>query len=338
MSRQGDPRPRILFSCLSESDPKWLRGVTSLVSSLRRFGGSSSSARFVVNYVDRVPTEAATALSGLGAETRRVEALGDRGPQNKLRMLDLHQAYDFDVLVALDCDTVVVSDPAPHIPGSAIGAKPVDRDPLSRRDWRRLYGALGSGWDPDAGIPPCFNSGVLTVPRQLCEPLRREWLSAHHEVAAALGSDSRLIPRHLHFFSDQFSLALCLARAGLEPDPLPLIMNFPTHVPVPDSALQAGGEPVILHYHRAVDRRGMLQRPRSPLAAEAAERFNRARASELGLDYFGLRSRSRVARWAEAAAERFFLALALRQRLRSLIGAGVTPASRRSGRCGRSGA
>ncbi len=53
-------------------------------------------------------------------------------------MLDLHQSFDFDVLVALDCDTVVVGDPAPHIPGSAIGAKPVDHDPLSQGDWRRL--------------------------------------------------------------------------------------------------------------------------------------------------------------------------------------------------------
>jgi hypothetical protein len=339
MSRPGEARPRILFSCLSESDPEWLRGVTGLVSSLRRFGGSSSSDRFVVNYVDRVPAEAEEALSGLGAETRRVEGLRDRGPQNKLRMLDLHQDYDFDVLVALDCDTAVVEDPAPHIPGGAIGAKPVDRDPISRRDWRRLYGALPSaGWDAGEGIPPCFNSGVLTVPRSLCEPLRREWLSAHDEVAAALGSDSRLIPRHLHFFSDQFSLALCLARSGLDVDPLPPTMNFPTHVSVPDPAAGAGGEPIILHYHRAIDRRGFLYRPRSPLAAEAAERFNRARASDLGLDYPGLRSRSRAARWGGAAAERFFLLLALRQRLRSLIGAGATPASRRSGRCGRSGA
>jgi hypothetical protein len=337
MSRR-DPRPRVLFSCLSEADPRWLRGVTGLVSSLRRFGGSCSEARFVVNYVDRVPAEAATALAGLGAETRRVEALGD-GPQNKLRMLDLHQAYDFDVLVALDCDTAVVADPAPHIPASAIGAKPVDRDPLSRRDWRRLHGALGSaGWDRNEEIPPCFNSGVLTVPRSLCEPLRREWLSAHEDVAAALGSDSRLIPRHLHFFSDQFSLALCLARAGLPLEPLPPSMNFPTHVPVADSGSQAGGEPVILHYHRATDRLGMLYRPRSPLAAEAAERFNRARASDLGVAFEGLRPRSRTAQWSEAAAERFWLVLALRQRLRSLIGTGVTPASRRSGRCGRSGA
>jgi hypothetical protein len=339
MSIGSDPQRRILFTCLSESDPDWFPRVQSLVLSLRWFGGSCKAAPFVVNYVDRVPPEAASALSEMGAATRCVAPLRDRGPQNKLRMLDLHESFDFDVLVALDCDTVVVGDPAHHIPPSAIGAKPADYDLLTRRDWQRLYRALDiTASEPSMRatssgreIQPCFNSGVLTVPRPLCEQFRHEWLSAHSQVADALGSDSHLIPRHLHFFADQFSLAVCLGRTSLGFAPLPVTMNFPTHVPVHGSSLSAGAQPVILHYHDAVDDRGFLYRPRSPVAADQADAFNRARASGLDIGYSGLQTRPLLARLAQGTADRFWLMLASRQRLRSMLGGGFSNLGRGGG-------
>ena len=246
MKMRSDSHRQILFACVSESDPEWFPRVQNLVLSLRRFGGSCKEAPFVVNYVDEVPAEAASVLSEMGAETRRVAPLRDRGPQNKLRMLDLHDSFEFDVLVALDCDTVVVGDPAPHIPHSAVGAKPVDYDPLTRHDWRRLYHRLNitasaptvRATSTGKETPSCFNSGVLTVPRPLCEQFQQEWLSAHSQVADTLGSDSRVIPRHLHFFGDQLSLAFCLAYTNLDFVPLSVTMNFPTHVPVHDHRCQ----------------------------------------------------------------------------------------------------
>ena len=336
MNRGIDSHRKILFSCVSESDPEWLPRVQNLVLSLRRFGGSCKAAPFVVNYVDRVPPKAASVLSEMGAETRCVAPFRDRGPQNKLRMLDLHDSFDFDVLVALDCDTVVVGDPAPHIPPSAIGAKPVDYDPLTRRDWRRLNRILNITASEPAmhatstgrKIPPCFNSGVLTVPRPLCEPFQQDWLCAHAQVTGALGSNSQLIPRHLHFFADQLSLALCLAHTRLDFVPLLVDMNFPTHVPVHGSSLSGNTQPVILHYHGAVDEQGFLYQPRSPLAKDHADAFNRARASKLEIDYHGLHSRPRWARLAQATADRVWLMLASRQRLRSILGDGLTKVGR----------
>ena len=325
----GTDQRKILFSCLSESDPEWLSSVQGLVLSLRRFGGACRTARFVVNYVDRVPAEAASVLSELGAETRSVAPLGDRGPQNKLRMLDLHESFDFDVLVALDCDTVVVGDPSPHIPGSAIGAKPVDYDPLSQGDWRRLCRALdntasestsGAVTPTSPEVPPCFNSGVLTVPRSLCGQFQQEWLSSHSQVVEALGADSRLIPRHLHFFADQFSLAFCLARTNLSSVPLPVSMNFPTHVPVDCAELPEDSPPLILHYHDATDQSGFLYRPRSALGAAQVEAFNLARAASTGVAYPGLRGKPLSSRIGRSLARRFWSILAVRQRMRSWLG------------------
>ncbi len=326
MSRK--PEPRILFSCVTDSSPECLPVVENLVFSLRQFGGSCRDAPFVVNFVGHVPDTAARALSELCAEARCVEPMLGRDTANKLRMLELHQSFSFDVLVALDCETVVLSDPRPHIPVSAIGAKPVDYDPLSRGDWRRLYRAMGipiptpkiRATSSGSEITPCFNSGVLTVPGALCRQFQREWSSAHLQMAAALGGDSHVIPRHLHYFEDQVSLALCMARSSLPFVPLPVVMNFPTHVPVHDSALSGHSPALILHYYDAVDDRGFLYRPQSPIGAEGAEAFNAARAARLGIPYAGLRPRRRLSRLSEAIADRFWLILAVRQRLRSWLG------------------
>ena len=220
------------------------------------------------------------------------------------------------MLVALDCDTVVVADPAPHVPRSAIGAKPsFDYDPLAPADWRRIYRAMGVAPSPlkiratSTGMESslCFDSGVLTVPRPFCEQLQHEWIGAHSQVAAVLGRDSHLIPRHLHFFTDQVSLALCTACSSLRFRPLPVTMNFPTHVPVHLSALPEDPCPVILHYHDAVDDRGLLYRPRSTVAVDRANAFNLALAAQLGVPYSGLCTRPLLSRLAQGTADRVWV-------------------------------
>ena len=133
------PGPTVLFSCVAGA-ARWIPRVEDLVFSVRRFGGSCSDAPFVVNFVGEIPDRAGRVLADLGADARTVEPIPGQPTANKLRMLDLHRSAEFEVLVALDCDTVVVADPRPQIPSSAIGAKPADSDPFTHRDWRRLYG------------------------------------------------------------------------------------------------------------------------------------------------------------------------------------------------------
>ena len=322
------PGRRFLFTCVSETAPGWLPRVLDLVYSLRQFGGAACNAPFVVNFVGHVPPSAGTALLELGADSRSIEPIGGTAPGNKLRMLDLHEAFDFDFLVALDCDTVVVGDVTQYVPDSKIGAKPVDFDPLPPGDWRRLYRSLEIE-PPDSTvrasssgeeIQASYNSGVLTVPYRLCAQFETEWRHVHAEVVEALGSTSTLLPRHLHFFADQMSLALWAAGSDIGIAALPVAMNFPTHVPVHPSTTSEAEPPVILHYHDAVDKRGFLLRPRSRLAVEKADAFNVARASRMGMAYEGLRSSSPLARIAHSAGNAFWRVLSARQRARTWLG------------------
>ncbi len=68
-------------------------------------------------------------------------------------------------------------------------------------------------------IPACYNSGVLTVPGEFCEQLEREWGGVHAAVLDALGEGSEVMPKHLHFFADQISLAIWAAETSSRSKP-----------------------------------------------------------------------------------------------------------------------
>src|SRR5688500_13752400 len=111
----GDVSPDgVLFSCVSENGEPWFHKVYNLVLSLRLFGGSLAEARVVVNFVGDVDADYADRLNALGADVRIVERFDPRSPYlNKLRMLELAAEYEFDVLVALDCDVLIAGDLQP---------------------------------------------------------------------------------------------------------------------------------------------------------------------------------------------------------------------------------
>lgn len=292
-----------LISCVSENSPQWFTKTENLALSVRRLGGRMRAAPMIVNFVGSVAPEYERRLGDLDVETRVVERVkGEHAFANKLRMLDLHEDRDFDVLVALDCDVVVVDDISGNVPRARIGAKPADYDYLTEPEWLRLNHALGLTPAPRAliatssgeRIRPYFNSGVLTVPRALCAALEHHWIAIHADLRRVLAGQPRLLPRHVQLHVDQLALALAISAAELPYAGLPLSMNFPTHVPVRRSVVREDGssQPMVLHYHGEIDPLGFLRRPLSEAAVSPADRFNRARAEALSLAYCGLSRRS----------------------------------------------
>jgi hypothetical protein len=293
----------------------------------------------VVNFVGEPDPAVVRRLEGHGAEIRVVEPMHGNGMANKLRMLELDRGRSFDVLVALDCDVVVVDDFSDALQADEIRAKPVDFERFGDRDWARLYALVGldapvkemQATSSGRRIPPYFNSGVVTVPHALCERLEREWSDCYALIAGAIERDRDWLPRHVHWLAEQSALSLAIVRAGLPYGALPLRLNFPTHVPVHASAGD-DVEPAILHYHGELDADGFLLKPRSPLAIDAAERFNSRRAEVLGIPYAGLRARS----WGAATRRRlerrlrqaFWRRQTVRSRWRELF-AGSDPVSGR---------
>lgn len=290
--------PRLLLSCVSEDRPIFHTRVENLVGSARWLGGSLASSSVVVNMVDSADQAFVKRIEALDAEVRVVPRVAHGGvaQANKLRMLEIHEREDFDVLLAVDCDIAVAEDPASHVSDNAISVVPADMDPFTDGQWMQIFDGLAlerrerSVRATTTGQPmyPYFNSGVIGVPRGLCADLFTAWMRALQDLDDLWQRQPGIIPRRRRFFTEQLGLSVALWRG------LPWIvasreLNFATHVALHGPTVQ-GLRPALLHYHSDADDEGFLFRPRCPVAEPAVDRVNRSRAEALNLTYEHLRT------------------------------------------------
>ena len=283
-----------IICCVTENRPSWFTKVLNLVLSVRAFGGAASDAEIVVCVVETCDPGFRSSLQRLGAQVRVVQPVDDViRYANKLRMFEL-QDIDYDVLLALDCDTIVVGDPSPFLNGDALRLKPVDRNYLSDDQWTRVYRAAGLGMpaktylstsDGDQ-IPPYFNSGVVIVPARDAARLADLWRRYVFEIKDVYERDRDIAVWRR--FNDQFALSCAVLEGGFGVDPLPISMNFPTHVRIHPSMMGSLSEVAIIHYHSDLDEDGFVLASRFGGLNEHIDRFNRERSETLGIPYAGL--------------------------------------------------
>jgi hypothetical protein len=301
--------PRVLFSCVAENRPSWFRRVQNLVLSIREFGGHLAGAPIVVNLVEGADPRFARWLERAGAAVRVVDPVDTvHRYANKLRMLELHEQAEFDVLVALDCDVVVLGDVTEFLATDTIGAKPVDCDMLTDSEWHRIFGTAEVRVPARTMVTTSFgqptyryvNSGVLLVPRDLCAPLRALWSRFLTRLRVVYDADPGLSLRRK--YNDQLALTCAIEAGGLPIRSVPVSMNFPTHIGVHPAFLDQVEDVRVVHYHTGVDRRGFVVASRYPSVNRRLDRFNRRRAEILRIPYgrlpspsFGERVRRRLA-------------------------------------------
>jgi hypothetical protein len=315
---------QLLFSCVAENRPRFATLAHNLTLSLRSFGGASRDARLVVLFVDAVEDRFRAPLEQLGAQVRVVPRVPGGNPlANKLRMLELADDLDFEVLVALDCDTIVLADPAPWADLDRIGAKAADFDRLNEQEWRKVFASLGISMPErtlmatatGTPVPPYFNSGVVYVPHRLCDPLGRAWTASYRRLSDAVAADPSLIREQWRWLVEQLSLGCAVLEAGLPWHELPPAINFPTHVPVVASSIP--GDPVIAHYHSDHDERGFLYRSRTAALDDHLNRFNLRLAEATGEPYAGIGRPPLLRRVRRRSADWFWALLADRGWYRS---------------------
>lgn len=245
---------RVVVACVAENTPIFHREVIFLFKSLRCLGGRLADAQAIAYFVDSVDAEVTATLAALDVTVQMVHRLEARcAHANKIQMLD--DTGDYDYLVAVDTDIVVVGDFSSQLTGNSIAAKPADSDPLTLAGWQKLFGYFNLQL-PEARCLtsftlnetiPYFNSGVIVIPRSWVSRLRTLWREYTMRLLDAYGELHEV--EKYRFFTDQFALSLAIARGEIPFRELPLEMNFPIHYPVHDALEPTKRSPLLIHHH-----------------------------------------------------------------------------------------
>lgn len=253
-----DPR-RVVVATVFENRMPYAGETEVLFRTLLANGGRLADARKIAYSVGPAHPLVVEVLGDLGVEVREVAPFDERCPHaNKLAMFE--PVPDSDLLLALDTDIAFAGDPLPWLSGTSVAAKPVDADPIGLELWPDLFTARGLKLPSarhltlmtGAETIGYFNSGVVAVPTRWCEALRSAWAD---EISWLLDHGDQLPERFVDqsFFTDQFGLALALARLDLPVRALPAELNYPTHIPVARALLPDTVEPILLHHHHRTD-------------------------------------------------------------------------------------
>jgi hypothetical protein len=280
-SAQPPPRPEeLLVGCVAENHPHSLAQALRLVWSLRTFGGTLAQAEILVCVVGEIDQRERTALERAGAEVRCVERFDRRNPSaNKLQFLSEALAGGKPAFLLLDHDMVIVGDPGPLLARGALQAKIADVASVTHEAFIRLFRHFGLPLPPrryrttlldEPTILYC-NTGVVLLPGDLAReiiPAWRDWNRRILEALEVLGPCAH----HCH----QASLSLALAAHPVPYVEAPVALNFPLHMAhLPRPAAVLAADPVILHYHDAVDAAGCLLPVPYPRAQARIDDFNR---------------------------------------------------------------
>src|SRR5215212_11799572 len=110
-SDNNDDDTKLLISCVGENDELYTSEVLLLFKTIKKFGGkiaAASNSKLIANFVKSIDPTIKQSLEDLGVKVRIVDPAehARETTSNKIRMLEIDD-YDYDVLIALDCDTVV---------------------------------------------------------------------------------------------------------------------------------------------------------------------------------------------------------------------------------------
>lgn len=269
----------LLVGCVADNSPKYLEQALRLVQSIRWFGGALAQARLLVCAVDGIPGSSRQALESYGAEVRVVQRFhAKNGSSNRLRFFEEAWQEGREMLLALDCDTLIVRDPLPLMRHGRLQAKIEELPTVTHDVFVRLFRHFGLPLPPRNHVIeltrtptiPYFNGGVILIPSDLARQLVPVWGSFNRELAER---PELVYPceRHLH----QASLSLALAACPVPFEEAPVELNYQinaTHLAPPEGFLTR--DPAILHYHDLVDPAGELLPPPYPLARMRSEMFN----------------------------------------------------------------
>ncbi len=271
----------IVFGCVADNNPKYFSQALRLVQSWNWFGGGTERSDFIVCAVNKINSFYKKQFNKYGAEVRIVKPYNKKHPfSNKLRFLQLEEVKNYKLSVLLDCDTIFVQDPVPHLSMDAFQAKVADKPTVPYELFQKIFNFFGldvpdQNFKCTTGEPtiPYFNAGVLSFSRQSLDSLLPGWINFNNKIIENLE-----ILEDRSMFAEQASLSLAIASTNTEFKVFAEDMNFPLHLHEP---CLENVDPVIIHYHKLVEPSGHIQNNCPyPLVKKRSMSFNRRLTDE----------------------------------------------------------
>lgn len=198
---------------------------------------------------------------------------------NKINQLSTLADDDFDVLAACDTDVAITRPLDEVVTVDFVRAKRVDLEnpPLAVLEGIRRF--LGFPEQPPLAAPGLCptaatyamncNGGMLLIPRRFMKPLGEAWLG----YARILTDHRHLLQQWVNHI-DQVSWTFAMLKLALPFQELPVEYNFPATLAkkIPRGTY---AQPVVLHYHRAIDRNGRIRASGVRLVDKSIKQANR---------------------------------------------------------------
>ncbi|HEY2036549.1 MAG TPA: DUF423 domain-containing protein [Steroidobacteraceae bacterium] len=269
---------RVIYSFVIDEDPRFL--VESRIF-LRVILASGVAPRDVVAQVTQRSGDVGRDLAASFGVPAVDLPLGPDGAfTNKINQLfTLADDDEFDVLAACDTDLAITRPLDEVAMVECVRARRVDQEnpPLAVLEHIREF--LGFREQPPLaapGVAPAArtyamncNGGMLLIPRQFMKPLGEAWRG----YAQALTEQRQLLQQWVNHI-DQVSWAFAMLKTELPFQELPVEYNFPTSLArrIPPGTY---AKPVVLHYHRSIDKKGRIRASGIRLVDESITEANR---------------------------------------------------------------
>jgi hypothetical protein len=241
---------KLLITCLGENTPEFHFRIITLFKTIKSYGGQLARAKFIAIFVERVDTIVKEYLISMGVQVNIVKPFENKLQRhcNKIRMLELEESYD--ILIALDCDTVVTRDFSSHLSDTAIRRCDSLLDPLTLVEWKYLYRYFKLPIPKDIKKIHA-NSAVLFIPKKYVNGLRRSWIKYARRLTDSFFTNEKKTKFSEHkYYTDQFALSLALVEQKMKVKLLPSEFNIHINGTIQSWADQL--HPYILSYHHHV--------------------------------------------------------------------------------------
>ena len=257
---------RILIACQSPIKEPYLSEIILLFKTLNFFGGEISNSQKLACISGITDTKFLDTLTKLGVETIITkEENSIPKHSNKIQILNEVQNLDYEVLVALDTDIVISRDFSAYVNSNNLSAMQDDVDPLGLTQWELIFKEFEISFPQNRSIAyrtmkktiPYFNSGVLIIPKQFVQVLYETWKFFILSLSELYTKYPFL--HHYSFYTDQIALTLAIHAKKIPFKPLPLEMNFPTHIDLHYDCKADTLSPFLFHHHHRTTKLGNIR-------------------------------------------------------------------------------